>query len=562
MARILQGSGAEDTQSPAEQDMLSYFEQLPDEYTVIHSVKWITHNVREHGSVGEADFVLAHPEHGVLVLEVKGGQIKVERNVWSSLSRNGTVYTIKDPFAQADRSRYALLDWLHNDERTRRLDFAVYSAVAFPDVDTTADLRPDAPQAIVIDATRLNALKKTLREIFAYWHKRYPTHKMGGRAAVEALVSLLVPTRQLHQRVATIFERERRKIEVLTQQQFRVLRLLQHHRQAVIVGGAGTGKTMLAMEKAQQLANAGFRVLFLCFNRNLAEWIGGNLKHPKITVTTYHSLAGRAINWVDMRGLAPIAGDEFYQKAPDLLLDAAARLHKPELGAQDKLFDAIIVDEAQDFEEHWWIPLPEFLKDAKQGIFYVFFDHNQRIYTQISNVPIDIPPFPLDENCRNTQKIHAALTPYVHGGEKTICLGPPGRPVEHIPADDETAGRKALRQVLHRLVKKDGISPKDIIILSPRSEKNSWWKEGDKLGPFTLTWKMKAHGANTVRVCTIYSFKGLESPVVILAQLDQAKEEVHDQLIYVGLSRARNHAVVIGPLPEPHVETQAPQTLH
>ena len=56
-------------------------------------------------------------------------------------------------------------------------------------------------------------------------------------------------------------------------------------------------------------------------------------------------------------------------------------------GAQDRLFDPIIVDEAQDFEDTWWIPLPDLLKEPDNGVFYVFFDDNQRIYTQISNGP-------------------------------------------------------------------------------------------------------------------------------------------------------------------------------
>lgn len=49
-----------------------------------------------------------------------------------------------------------------------------------------------------------------------------------------------------------------------------------------------------------------------------------------------------------------------------------------------------------------------------------------------------------------------------------------------------------------------------------------------------------------VRVCTIYSFKGLESAVIILTELDKLYPDVAQQLMYVGLSRARNHVVVLG----------------
>jgi hypothetical protein len=45
-------------------------------------------------------------------------------------------------------------------------------------------------------------------------------------------------------------------------------------------------------------------------------------------------------------------------------------------------YDAIVVDEGQDFEEMWWIPLTELLRDQTQGILYIFFDDRQAIYAQ------------------------------------------------------------------------------------------------------------------------------------------------------------------------------------
>ena len=115
MAKIYQGAGAEDTQSSAELELLNEFKKLPDEFTVVHSVTWITHNSREHGSIGEADFIIAHPSHGILIVEVKGGAIYIEDNKWYSRSKSGAVHEIKDPCGQADRSRRALGDWLRHD---------------------------------------------------------------------------------------------------------------------------------------------------------------------------------------------------------------------------------------------------------------------------------------------------------------------------------------------------------------------------------------------------------------------------------------------------------------
>ena len=71
------------------------------------------------------------------------------------------------------------------------------------------------------------------------------------------------------------------------------------------------------------------------------------------------------------------------------------------------------------------------------------------------------------------------------------------------------------------------------------------------LGNFVLTWDMDTDMHNAVRVSTIYRFKGLESVVVILSEMDQVRDEIQNQLVYVGLSRARHHVVVIGELPAP-----------
>jgi hypothetical protein len=264
-------------------------------------------------------------------------------------------------------------------------------------------------------------------------------------------------------------------------------------------------------------------------------------------VATFHGLVGHARNWTKLYDASKMGWEEFNQKAPDLLLDAASIMRSPDSGLHDKFFEAIIVDEAQDFEETWWYPLPDMLKDPQTDVFYVFFDNNQRLYSQISNIPMEGEPFYLDENCRNAQHIHAALTPYTQ--DETLCIGPEGRPVEVIAVADKSAAHRELQRLLHRLVNEDGIRSEDILPLTPASEKRSQWKNDEQLGNFILTWNMEMEMELAIRVCTIYRYKGLESAVIILTELDQRREEISNQLIYVGLSRARHHVVVIGELP-------------
>ena len=553
--KIYRGAGSDDTTSDAELELYESFEKLPDEFTVFHSVKWFG---KSKGTVGEVDFIIAHRTHGILVLEVKGGEVTLERkgnnSEWTSRDQNGRIHSINDPCEQAERNRRALWDWLAEDQRTRGLRFAIFPAVALPDSRVDKDIRPDCPQDIFIDIRHLGNLEKRLLEIYAYWkpHADVKNSVMAGKPAVDALIQLLIPSRQLQPRVSDIFERERQKIDELTHTQFRILRQIRSHKRAAIVGGAGSGKTMLAMEKAQQLADAGFRVLFVCFNRGLADWVGENLKHPNILCSTFHGLVGYARNWARVQSGPKFASwDALDERAPDLLMDALSIIRSPDSGALDKLFDAIIVDEAQDFEDTWWVPLSDLLRDPKEGVFYVFFDNNQRLYKQIGNVPMEGDPFFLDENCRNTQHIHEQISRYIDSAENTTCEGPEGRPVEIIPAPDKAAVRRELQKILHRLINEQGIRPNDIVILTPASDKRSQWKEGDQIGNFMLTWDMKTTLSGAVRVCTIYRYKGLESAVVILTELDRRNEEFSNQLVYVGLSRARHHAIIIGELPPP-----------
>lgn len=552
--KVYRGAGADDVATDAELLLAEKFEDLPDGFTVFHSVKWFA---KDRGSVGEVDFIIAHPQHGVLVIEVKGGQVFIERGgnraEWFTTNDAGRTVGIKDPCEQADRNRWALNDWLRADPRTSGYRYAIFPAVALPQSRVEGDIRPDCPANIFIDLTHLDNLEARLLQIYDYWHAHADksNERMDGKPAVEAMLDLLVPTRKLRPRVADIFERERRQIDELTQQQFMVLKMLRSYPRAAIVGGAGTGKTMLAMEKAQQLADAGFRVLFLCYNRSLADWLFGTIGSDNIFVCTYHALIGITRGWAGLSYGSKLSFDELSVQAPDLLLDATSIMRTSGSGAEDKLFDAIIVDEAQDFEEHWWISLPEMLNDPQNGVFYVFFDDNQRLYTQITSVPMEQPPFHLTENCRNTRHIHATLSPYSQVEEETECDGPEGRPVEFIPATNANAARAALQSVLHRLVNTEGISTNDIIVLTPSSERRSRWKSDQMLGNFVLTWDMDTDMHNAVRVSTIYRFKGLESAVVILSEMDQVRDEIQNQLVYVGLSRARHHVVVIGELPAP-----------
>ena len=81
-----------------------------------------------------------------------------------------------------------------------------------------------------------------------------------------------------------------------------------------------------------------------------------------------------------------------------------------------------------------------------------------------------------------------------------------------------------MQSVLHRLVNTEGINTNDIIVLTPSAKRRSRWKSDQMLGNFVLTWDMDTDMHNAIRVSTIYRFKGLESAVVILTEMDQVRD--------------------------------------
>jgi len=131
------------------------------------------------------------------------------------------------------------------------------------------------------------------------------------------------------------------------------------------------------------------------------------------------------------------------------------------------------------------------------------------------------------------------------------CEGPEGRAVEVIPASTMPIARKELQSLLHRLVNVEGVRCEDIMVLTGVSRERSQWKQDEILGHFVLSWDLETEMERAIRVSSIGTYKGLETSVVILAELSHTREEVRDQMIYVGLSRARNHVIVLGELPAP-----------
>src|SRR5262245_37538849 len=106
-------------------------EMLEDGWIVFHSVTWQAPRAGREGD-GEADFILLHARHGMLVLEVKGGRIELADGRWFTTDRNGARNEIRDPFRQAVDSKHALLRYLQ--DVALRPTPTIGHAIVFPDI--------------------------------------------------------------------------------------------------------------------------------------------------------------------------------------------------------------------------------------------------------------------------------------------------------------------------------------------------------------------------------------------------------------------------------------------
>ena len=172
---------------------------------------------------------------------------------------------------------------------------------------------------------------------------------------------------------------------------------------------------------------------------------------------------------------------------------------------------------------------------------WLFLDDNQRIYEADLTIPRDFFHFELDTNCRTTQAIHRQLLKLYDSPVVPNARGPEGRDPELHHADDQAQTVDAL---LERLLGPDDVAPDDLVVLSSHALDRS--EVGRALGRRFARDPSKRRGRE-VRFSSIRAFKGLEAPVVLLCELEDLDDDTRTQQLYVGMSRARNHCVIVAP---------------
>lgn len=530
-------------------------DHLPNRIVVLHGIEWILRHEQDEARDGEADFLICDPEVGLLVLEVKGGGITYDpiANVWHSTDGRGQVHVIKDPFRQAKSEKFAILKKLQEHRKWAQLGagrILIGHAVAFPDLDAVSPFySARSPKEILAGRTELRDIRAWVVSVFAYWKNHDSRMNRPGSAVVSLAQQVFARAATARPLLVTrLVEEERTRLR-LTNQQAVLLSALGGRRRAAICGGAGTGKTLLAVEKAKKLAAEGFRTLLVCYNRPLAEYLARVCEGTQgLEVWSFHALCndrcmrakkvGR--NLLAEAASANPTDDEFDVHLP-LALAYSTDIFPDR-------YDAVVVDEGQDFREEYWLPIEMLLTSETESPLYLFFDQNQALYTRAKSFPIKDAPFVLTFNCRNTRAIHDVSYRFYKGD----TINPPetdGLPVACEVANTLTAQAYAIQKILNRLIIQEQVPAGEIaILIADPTNKATYYETLCGLSlPSGLAWAQEDHYADrAVLVETVGRFKGLERGIIIFWADGRGAATDGNEILYVGTSRAKSVLYVVG----------------
>lgn len=551
MARMLPDVDPSQLQHASEEPVyIALRDQLSDDYIVLHSYPWLRPWRGKALAEGEADFVVLHPSRGLLVLEVKGGDtIRYDGHRWFRDTKNGPD-EFQDPFKQAQRNMHALLAIARerSGERIRKHDLVHGYAVVFPHLDYEGSPPPHADKAIIISRRNLPFMAQAIETAFAAWTDE-------PRSLPRDLYTMLVkdclmPKFKVFRPVGPDIELVANQLLELTETQAQVFTGLYVQDRVLVEGVAGSGKTFLAVHRALAFAREGMKTLFVCFNKELAAWIRRQVEEDPstadfrdlLTIKHFHGLAAELASdaGIDFRpaGGGPRTEAFWNDEVPDLMEQAVVDLA---MDGREIHFDAIVVDEAQDFSLGWWYTLTQSLLSAADGPLYAFLDPNQSLRGEVQWPDVEFAArFKLTVNCRNTRRIALASASVLELEAHIFSGAPTGSSLRVLRASSSRQQKGLVMQELRSLLQREDVAPSQIAVIGPAAKENGSLSdltdiEGVPIVMSAEEWR----DGNGVLVTTARSFKGLEAEVVLLYDLDGFGRLFRREDLYVACTRAK-----------------------
>jgi len=477
----------------------------------------------------QMDIVIAHQKDGIAVIEVKGHRgVSIRNGRWIHSGSE----LVPQPFDQASNNSYALRDAIRGHSSELK-DVEIKSAVAFPNVmQVVGKLPSDVDPAQLITGEELVDIRDAVDRLMSY-RRLSPI----GAAGLEALVEMLRPDADLDWDPAARMKLAQSRLEKICGHQVRALERLDMNHKVMVTGGAGSGKTRLAMAWARRAHVRGERVLITCYNDPLGGMMRERLaEDDRLVVGPFFDIA-LSMQGLPTLAIPPDADREFWENG--VVGHLVANWHQV-----TQRFDTIVIDEAQDFSPAW-IALLETLLDPKgPRRMLMVGDYAQVLHNRgfaMPSVDDGWTRCELVNNCRNTFSIASILRKQLSGAPAPSG-GPESLGVSFVEANDVDSVAELVGEEVDRLLDFEGHDPERILVATFSTHLRDRLREEFAYVP----WEQ---GTTTTIICeNVHRVKGLEFDyVVLVATADDAETRVTDSLLYVGVSRAIFGLTVIGP---------------
>lgn len=536
----------EEIKSNAEKKMYDVLQKLDmEDAYVLHSLGLPKHQSKIYG---EIDFVVVC-RRGVACLEIKGGRVECREGQWFFTDRYGKEHQKPEgPFAQVTGNMFSLLTAIRSKfTNNQHIKFFLMACgVVFPDIEFKSTSQEIIPE-IVYDS-RTENITDYINGIFDYWEARQ--HREPAKLSkndVKDIVNYLrgdfafIPT--LRDRLNNI----EKHLVRLTNEQVQIMNALGMNSHLLIEGNAGTGKTLLATEFARQRAERGDRVLYLTFNKNLSNNINSQISDiSNFKVINIHALFGKYVP-VDIEKMKENPQKYFGEILPEQFFDWVSSLSDEEADALK--YDLLVMDEGQDIIKPVYLySLDALLKNGlEKGNWAIFYDEKQNIYNPEYSEGMELiesyncTRFKLFVNCRNTVQI-GTYSSKTSGVEINEFLHENGEEVQKIVYSDKADFKQKVKEILKNL-RIEKVDWKDVVFLSPKKYSNSILHEiGIEVNELGDNFDVNR---SLPRYATIQGFKGLDSKIVILVEVDNISDKNFSKFMYIAGTRARTLLYVV-----------------
>jgi Holliday junction resolvase-like predicted endonuclease len=479
---------------------------------------------------GEIDFLIVSRE-GIVAIEVKGGRVACRNGIWEFTNKDGKVTRKKEsPASQAASAFSSVRDeYLNPHFRGKLTGLTMGWGVLFEGINrvvkTGISTLPEQPDEITgyrRDCAGHNSLKDFLRRTYSYWkgHVKGEPRQIP-ESLISEIVQFLRPDFEQFPPLNSQLHEFRQELCTLSDEQALRLDDIQENDRISILGGAGTGKTFLAVASARYDAAAGRTVLIVTRSGFLASFLRSHELPEMITVHSIEELSGHSIG--------------------------------------NQKWDTLIVDEGQDLCQMETLDLLEnvIAGGLEGGRWRWFGDPNNQVS---SRVPFDPDAYQIVRELSFTQRLSVnirtappiverlrAVTAADLGVPRSIGVGSDVR-MHRVNSVDETPATVA--GVVAKLVSEpSAVRRSDIAVLVSGHQHikalvgalKSQGVRAEALSGRALSGKAR----DCVVVAAFDDFKGLERPVICVAGIGSEVEiDEFRKNAYLSFSRA-NHTLAV-----------------